>query len=167
MKSSAAFGASMNHPARVEEKILVMASAEFVYRAVSNVRRMGEWSPECLGAWSWSRQFEPGTWFIGWNRKRLWCWFTSCTVVRAEYARDFAFTVSTFGMPVALWGYRFEDQDGGCLVTEYWEDLRTGRSAPAAKLLGLVFTGTPPKRRPAVNREGIRATLARLKAAME
>ncbi|KUN76645.1 SRPBCC family protein [Streptomyces griseoruber] len=157
----------MNHPARVEESILVTASAESAYRAVSNVRRMGEWSPECVGVWSRSQRFEPGTRFIGWNRKRVWFWFTSCTVVRAEHARDFAFTVSTFGMPVALWGYRFEEQDSGCLVTEYWEDLRTGRSAPAAKLLGLVFTGTPPKRRTAVNQEGMRATLARFKAVME
>lgn len=157
----------MNHPARVEEKILVTASAESVYRAVSNVRRMGEWSPECVGVWSRSQRFEAGAQFIGWNRKRLWFWFTSCTVVRAESARDFAFTVSTFGMPVALWGYRFEDRANGCLVTEYWEDLRSGRSAPVAKLLGLVFTGTPPKRRPAANREGMRATLNRLKAAME
>ncbi|GAA1932949.1 SRPBCC family protein [Kitasatospora viridis] len=144
-----------------------MASAESVYGAVSNVRRMGEWSPECVGVWSRSRRFEAGTRFIGWNRRRLWFWFTSCTVVRAETARDFAFRVSTFGMPVALWGYRFESQDDGCLVTEYWEDLRSGRSAPVAKLLGLVFTGTPPKRRRAVNREGMRATLSRLKTAVE
>ncbi|MFB7600704.1 SRPBCC family protein [Streptomyces sp. NPDC056160] len=157
----------MNHPARVEEKILVTASAESVYRAVSNVRRMGAWSPECVGVWSRSQRFEAGTRFIGWNRKRLRFWFTSCTVVRAENARDFAFTVSTFGMPVALWGYRFEDRANGCLVTEYWEDLRSGRSAPVAKLLGLVFTGTPSKRRPAANREGMRSTLNRLKAAME
>ncbi|WP_406197933.1 SRPBCC family protein [Kitasatospora sp. NBC_01560] len=157
----------MNHAPRVEEKILVMASAESVYRAVSNVRRMGEWSPECVGVWSRSRRFEAGTRFIGWNRRRLWLWFTSCTVVRAEDARDFAFTVSTFGMPVALWGYRFEHQDDGCLVTEYWEDLRSGRSAPVAKLLGLVFTGTPPEGRPAANRKGMRTTLTRLKAAVE
>jgi hypothetical protein len=157
----------MKHPARVEETILVNASAESVYRAVSDLRRMGEWSPECVGVWSRSRHFEAGTRFIGWNRRRLWFWFTSCSVVRAEKARDFAFSVHTFGMPVALWGYRFEDQDSGCLVTEYWVDLRTGRSAPAAKLLGLVFTGTPPKRRSAANREGMRATLARLKAVVE
>jgi hypothetical protein len=157
----------MKHGARVEEGIFVTASAESVYRAVSDVRRMGEWSPECLGAWSRSRRFEPGTRFIGWNRKRLWFWFTSCTVVRAEYPRDFAFTVHTFGMPVALWGYRFEDRDSGCLVTEYWEDLRTGRSAPVAELLGLVFTGTAAKRRAEVNQEGMRATLSRLKAVAE
>ncbi|WP_229914227.1 SRPBCC family protein [Streptomyces capitiformicae] len=152
---------------RVEERTLVTVSAESVYLAVSNVRRMGEWSPECVGVWSRSQQFETGTRFIGWNRKRLWFWFTSCTVVRAEYARDFAFEVRTFGMPVALWGYRFEDQGAGCLVTEYWEDLRSGRSAPVTKLLGLVFTGTPSKRRGVINQEGMRATLARLKAAVE
>ncbi|MFB6890796.1 SRPBCC family protein [Kitasatospora sp. NPDC056327] len=157
----------MSHPPRVEEKVLVTASAEAVYRAVSDVRRMGEWSPECVGVWSRSPRFVTGTRFIGWNRRRLWFWFTSCTVVRAEEAREFAFTVSTFGMPVALWGYRFEDRDDGCLVTEYWEDLRSGRSAPVARFLGLVFTGTPPERRPAANREGMRTTLTRLRISVE
>lgn len=152
---------------KVEESALIDASAETVYRAVSDVRRMGEWSPECMGVWSRSRRFDVGSRFIGFNRRRLWFWFTSCTVVRAEKAHDFAFNVSTFGMPVALWGYRFEDRDGGSLVTEYWEDLRSGRSAPVAKLLGLVFTGTPPANRATVNRDGMRTTLARLKAAVE
>jgi hypothetical protein len=152
---------------KVEESALISASAETVYHAVSDVRRMGEWSPECVGVWSSSRRFDVGSRFIGFNHRRLWFWFTSCTVVRAETSRDFAFKVSTFGMPVALWGYRFEDRDGGSLVTEYWEDLRSGRSAPVAKLLGLVFTGTRPANRPTANRDGMRTTLARLKEAVE
>ena len=152
---------------KVEESVLVAALPESVYRAVSHVRRMGEWSPECVGVWSPSRGLGVGSRFIGFNRRRLWFWFTSCTVVRADEARDFAFEVSTFGMPVALWGYRFETTDGGTLVTEYWEDLRSGRSAPIAKFLGRVFTGVPPTRRATVNRDGMRTTLARLKAVME
>lgn len=157
----------MNQRGKVEESALISAPADSVYLAVSDVRRMGEWSPECVGIWSRSQQFPAGSRFIGFNRRRLWFWFTSCTVVRAERAREFAFEVRTFGMPVALWGYRFEDREGESLVTEYWEDLRNGRSAPVAKLLGLVFTGTPPAHRAAVNRDGMRRTLARLKAAME
>jgi hypothetical protein len=88
-------------------------------------------------------------------------------VTRADEGHDFEFKVSTFGMPVALWGYRVEARDGGSLVTEYWEDLRDGRSAPVAKLLGLVFTGTRPAVRVRVNRAGMRITLARLKSAVE
>jgi hypothetical protein len=151
----------------VEESIFIAASAESVYRAVSNVRRMGEWSPECFGVWSSSRHFRTGSRFIGFNRRRLWFWFTSCTVLRAEEARDFAFEVRTFGMPVALWGYRLQARDAGSVVTEYWQDLRSGRSAPVAKLLGLVFTGTRPANRSDVNRTGMRATLARLKTVVE
>ncbi|WP_234311768.1 SRPBCC family protein [Streptomyces griseus] len=152
---------------QVEESAVLSVPAESVYRAVSDVRRMGEWSPECIGVWSRSRQFGAGSRFIGFNRRRWWFWFTSCRVVRADHAREFAFEVRTFGMPVALWGYRFEDRGRSSLVTEYWRDLRTGRSAPAARLLGLVFTGTPPARRAAVNRDGMRRTLDRLKTALE
>ncbi|BBC31496.1 hypothetical protein SGFS_027900 [Streptomyces graminofaciens] len=151
----------------VEESVFVAASAESVYRAVSDVRRMGEWSPECVGVWSSSRRFDVGSRFIGFNRRRVWFWFTSCSVVRAEENREFAFEVRTFGMPVALWGYRFEARGGGSQITEYWDDRRSGSSAPVAKLLGLVFTGTPPANRAAVNRAGMRTTLGRIKAAVE
>ncbi|MFD9138155.1 SRPBCC family protein [Streptomyces bottropensis] len=151
----------------VAESVFVAAPPESVYRAVSDVRRMGSWSPECMGVWSSSRRFDVGSRFIGFNRRRVWIWFTSCRVVRAEEDREFAFEVRTFGMPVALWGYRFEAREGGSQVTEYWDDLRSGSSAPVAKLLGLVFTGIPPAGRATVNRAGMRTTLGRIKAAVE
>ncbi|MFD5428207.1 hypothetical protein [Streptomyces sp. NPDC127084] len=55
----------------------------------------------------------------------------------------------------------------GTRVTEYWEDLRTGRGARLAELLGRVFTGTPPADRAELNRAGMRTTLGRIKAAVE
>ncbi len=49
-------------------------------------------------------------------------------------------------------------------VTETWQDLRTGRGSRLTVLLGAVFAGTGPDRRIAVNRAGMRTTLARLAA---
>ncbi|WP_187776116.1 hypothetical protein [Antrihabitans cavernicola] len=57
-----------------------------------------------------------GTKFVGWNRQR-YLWFTTCKVVTAEPNKEFAFEVTSFGLPIAKWGYRF-DQHGDCAVAQ-------------------------------------------------
>ncbi|MFF4734664.1 SRPBCC family protein [Streptomyces sp. NPDC001262] len=157
----------------VEESILVNAPRERLYSAVADVRAMGRWSPECRAVWVPRPPVRTGRGFVGFNRKGPFVWFTWCRVVRAEHAREFAFDVSTFGLPVARWGYRFEPVadagagGGGTKVTEYWQDLRTGPGARFTELLGLVFTGTPAGRRADANRTGMRTTLRRIKDAAE
>ncbi|MFG2309367.1 SRPBCC family protein [Streptomyces sp. NPDC048566] len=152
---------------RVEESVLVRAAPERAYRAISDVRRMAGFSPECVGVWVHGRgPVTRGTRFTGFNRKGPWLWFTDCRVVRAEEGRDFAFRVTSFGLPIALWGYRFAAEEGGTRVTEYWQDLRTGRAGRPAELLGF-FTGTRAPVRHAANTAGMRATLGRLKEALE
>jgi len=151
---------------KVEESALVGASVEDVYAAVSEVRNMGRWSPECFAVWCRGQEVREGTRFVGFNRKGLLLWFTTCRVTRAERPDEFAFQVTTFGLPVALWGYRFEPEGTATRVTEYWEDLRTGRGAWMSEFLGRVFAGTRPADRAEINRAGMRATLDRLAAAL-
>ena len=75
-----------------------------------------------------------------------------------------SFDVTTFGMPVARWTYRFAELPaGGARVTEQWTDRRVR----GAWVLGRVFTGGSVNNRPEVNREGMRATLQRLKRELE
>ncbi|MFE2107540.1 SRPBCC family protein [Kitasatospora sp. NPDC059463] len=151
----------------VEESVAVAADPAVVYRAVSEVRRMGEWSPECRAVWARRGPLRAGDRFVGFNRRGPFVWFTTCRVTTAEPGREFAFRVDALGLPVARWGYRFEpDGDGGTTLTEYWQDLRTGRGAPFAELLGKVFTGVPAQRRAAANRAGMRATLARIRQSL-
>jgi hypothetical protein len=53
-------------------------------------------------------------------------------------------------------------------LTEYWQDLRRdARGTTFVSLLGRVFTGVPAADRAALNREGMRSTLARIKAVLE
>ncbi|WP_395295914.1 SRPBCC family protein [Kitasatospora hibisci] len=152
----------------VEESISMAAAPAAVYRAVSEVRRMGEWSPECRAVWARRGPLHRGERFVGFNRRGLYVWFTTSRVTVADQDREFAFRVGSFGLPIAEWGYRFEpDGDGGTTVTEYWRDLRTGRGAPFAELLGRVFTGVAPERRAQANRVGMRATLGRLRQALD
>ncbi|MFI1470405.1 SRPBCC family protein [Streptomyces wuyuanensis] len=151
----------------VEESIHIKAAADTLYDSVADVRAMGRWSPECRRVWLPRPPVRRGSGFFGFNRKGPWVWFTWCRVVRAERPHAFTFRVSTFGLPVAEWGYRFTPTEDGTRVTEHWTDLRTGRGARLTELLGLVFTGTRPRLRAARNRAGMRTTLHRLKQAAE
>lgn len=147
----------------VAERITVAAGPQEIYQAVSDVGRIARWSPECFAVWVWSRRGGSPVRFVGFNRRGPFVWFTTCRVVRAVPGEEFAFDVTTFGMPVSRWGYRLAARPGGTEVAEYWLDRR-GRGA---RILGRVFTGAVAKNRPQANREGMRITLARLKGDLE
>ena len=149
--------------ADVAESITVGVSPTGAYQAVSDVRRMARWSPECFAVLVWSRKDGQPARFVGLNRRGPWVWFTTCHVVAARPGEGFAFDVTTFGMPVARWSYRMTAAGGGTEVTESWWDQR-GRGAHA---LGRVFTGKVANNRAEANREGMRTTLARLKRELE
>ena len=149
-----------------EVAVHVDASADTVYALVSNLPRMGEWSPECTRV-EWrggASSASVGAKFRGWNRKGRIRWFTDGRVTAAEPARAFAFDITSFGFGVAGWSYRIEpDADGtGCTVTEAWDDHRT---TPGFKTItGLVIN---VRDRKAHNTAGMEATLAQIKGAAE
>lgn len=144
------------------ESILVDAAPATVYALVADLRTMGRWSPECRRVWAAGRPVRPGSRFVGLNRRGAFVWFTTGRVIAVREAAEFAFDVGVFGLPIARWRYRFEPEGHGTRVTESWQDLRTGRGARLAHLLGLLFAGTGADRRIEVNRAGMRTTLARL-----
>jgi uncharacterized protein YndB with AHSA1/START domain len=152
-------------PFDVAETIAIAVTPERVYDAIADVRRMAKWSPECFAVWVYRRQGGQPARFVGFNRRTPFVWFTTCVVRVAEPGREFAFDVSTFGMPVSRWTYRLAPTpDGGTEVTELWHDRRV----TGATVLGLIFTGArTTRRRPEVNREGMQTTLRRLKAELE
>jgi hypothetical protein len=149
--------------AEVAEQIVVGVAPAEVYQAVSDVRRVARWSPECFAVWVWSRRAGAPARFVGFNRRGPFVWFTTCRVVTADPGQEFAFDVTTFGMPVSRWSYRLAQAPGGTEVTEHWRDRR-GRGA---HILGRVFTGRVANTRPEANREGMRTTLALLKQELE
>ena len=150
-------------PAELAERITVGVPPANAYQAVSDVKRMARWSPECFAALVWSRRGGAPAKFVGLNRRGPLVWFTNCRVVTARPGEEFAFDVTTFGMPVSRWSYRFAPVAGGTEVTEAWLDKR-GRGA---HVLGRVFTGKVARERPQANREGMQTTLARLKRELE
>lgn len=151
-----------------EESVLIAAPVEQVFAAVSDPRRTPEWSPEVFRVWLRDSPVEEGSRFTGFNRRGPFVWFTGCEVTAHVPNRVHAFRVRTFGMEVALWGYRLEPVGDSTRLTEYWHDLRRDHwSASLVSFLGRVFTGVRADRRAALNREGMRTTLDRIRAALE
>ena len=141
----------------------VSAPASDVWPLVSDVRRMGEWSPETVECEWLGGASGPvvGARFRGRNRNGKKRWSTVSTVSAAEPGAVFAFDVKVGPLKVARWEYRFEPTDTGCRVTETWTDQR-GR---LVAMLGKPVSGVGD--RAAHNRASMEATLDRLAAAAE
>jgi uncharacterized protein YndB with AHSA1/START domain len=148
----------------IEESIDINAQPERLYGMVSDLSRMGEWSPENQGG-KWvggATGAAEGAKFKGRNRQGWHRWSTVATVVSANPPKEVAWESTYMGMKIALWRYRFEPNgDGGTTVTESTEDRR-GRTM---HILGRVGSGVAD--RDAENRKNMRATLEQLKAAAE
>lgn len=145
-----------------EVTIDISAPPERVWSLITDVTRMGSWSPECLSCtWLDGAQGPAvGARFKGRNKRGLMRWSTVAEVVVADHPEHFAFEVTDSG---TRWGYQLAPAATGTRVREYRDKLRPPplyvRLAYAARLLG---------RDPdAIVRRGMSETLARLKAGAE
>jgi uncharacterized protein YndB with AHSA1/START domain len=68
----------------------VDAPPELVYDLVSDIRRMGEWSPETYRC-EWRGGATASARFRAWNRRRWMSWFNSPVLITAERGKEFAF----------------------------------------------------------------------------
>lgn len=147
----------------IEVSTEVSASPEVVWDMVTDLPRMGEWSPESQGGKWRDGVTKPavGARFAGANRNGLFRWRTTAIVVEMVPKSTFAFDVSFLGIPVANWRYDIEPTDSGCTVTETWTDRR----ARWFSAVGLVGTGVGD--RSTHNRGTMERTLAALASAAE
>jgi hypothetical protein len=106
------------------ESIFVATSPEELWDIVSDVTRMGEWSPICRACW-WDEGSGPqaGSWFTGRNETPDRVWETRSRVIAAERGRSFAFEV---GKAWTRWSYTFTPTSGGTTLTESWAFLPAG-----------------------------------------
>jgi len=148
--------------ADVEVTETVKAAPLRLYELVSDLPRMGEWSPENTGGKWVGDAAGPalGAKFRGTNRHGLAVWMTSVTITGADPGRRFAFDVDVLGVPISTWEYTFADAADGCVVTERWTDRRPG-------WMRVTSIATGVRDRNAHNRRGMQETLTKLKAAAE
>jgi hypothetical protein len=147
----------------VEVSAQIRADAATVWSMVSDLPRMGEWSPENTGGRWIQGATGPGVGarFKGSNRHGFRRWSTTVTVTEAEPGRRFAFDVDFWGVPISQWGYELAERDGTTDVVESWSDRR-----PAWMRVGSIPVMGVADRN-AHNRRNMEKTLAALKAAAE
>jgi uncharacterized protein YndB with AHSA1/START domain len=148
---------------RVEVTREIAATPEAVYAAISDVTRMGEWSPECHTC-QWHDGYDGpvvGATFDGHNRNGDKEWVTQGKVIEAEPGRSFAFACSMYDFHYADWGYRIEPTETGCRVTEWTADYRPESVLEASKEISGVDD------RASHNERTMSGTLERLAAELE
>lgn len=106
------------------DSVFVAAGPDSVYALVSDVTRMGEWSPVCRACWWDDPEAGPvaGAWFTGRNETPERVWETRSQVVVAD-GREFVWEVNGGWV---RWGFVAVPEDGGTRLTEHWQLLPAG-----------------------------------------
>jgi uncharacterized protein YndB with AHSA1/START domain len=143
--------------------IHMAAPPEKIWALVSDVTRIGEYSPETFdGEWlDGATGPAVGARFRGHvkrNGKGPIYW-TTCRVLVSEPGREFTFGVGTGDEPLSTWGYKLTPAGDGTDVTESFALAPTWWLRLYWKLFGWTRGRT--------NRDGMRTTLERIKAEVE
>ncbi len=134
-----------------------------MWNAITDITRMGEWSPECHSC-EWNDGVTApavGAVFTGQNRNGEFEWTTEAEVMECVPHEKFAFDGVFGDLHFAKWAYVIEPTDGGCRVTEIWDEGRPPEVIEMTKSISGVDD------RGEHNRAGMEQTLARLAAAVE
>jgi uncharacterized protein YndB with AHSA1/START domain len=142
----------------------IEAPPERVWALVSDVTRIGQFSPETFEAEWLDGATGPaeGARFRGHVRRngRGPVYWTRCVVTDCQPGREFAFAVtSSAGRALNTWRYHLEPSNGGTAVTESFSLTPT----PALRLYWLLAGWA----RGRANLRGMRSTLERVKEAAE
>jgi uncharacterized protein YndB with AHSA1/START domain len=146
-----------------EVSLYMEAPPEKVWALVSDVTRIGEFSPETFEA-RWTRGStgpEVGASFKG-HVKRNGVgptYWSPCQVTKCVEGEVFEFAVGTDDVTMNNWGYRLEPSGSGTKVTEYF------RLEPALPMR--LYWALLGPLRGRTNEKGMRTTLERMKAVVE
>jgi uncharacterized protein YndB with AHSA1/START domain len=162
---------------QVRESVEVACAAEDAWRLVSNVTRIGEFSPECINA-HWlddASGLQVGARFEGTNRvvdgDTEVIWIRPCTLIDVKPGELFAYTVGDRfdGTPASSWEFVIDSlAPGRCRITQTFRHKRDG-------LTGFrCHADSQPDRarqivsdRLTVLRAGMQETLLRMRAQLE
>jgi uncharacterized protein YndB with AHSA1/START domain len=154
----------MGEKAPVSASTEIAAPADKVYAMVTDLARMGEWSPDNVGGtWKSGDGAAPGAVFKGKNQNGKKKWSGVVKIVDVTPPSRFAFTTIVGPMKICTWSYDIEPTGSGCKVTESWVDQRN--AVFSLPFLGKAVTGVAD--RATHNKAAMETTLANLKKAAE
>lgn len=145
-------------PTAISATVQMNASPEAVWKVVSDLARMPEFSPELRKAFVLGKP-GVGANILGINRRKAVVWPTTSKVVRWEPGRAVAWKTRESG---ATWIYELEPTTGGTAVTGR---RVLPRFTLGTALLGPVIGGA--EGHDAELADGIRTTLERIRTAVE
>ncbi len=153
-----------------ETSCTIAATPDRVYALVSDITRMGEWSPECVRC-EWMDGHDSavvGAQFHGHNNNKGFEWTTPNTVVTADAGREFAWVVGTLDFEVCRWRYVLEGEGDKTKITESFRlgDQEVGFAQQVADATEEEREAMVEARRAQLI-DGMRHTLEKLKAAAE
>jgi uncharacterized protein YndB with AHSA1/START domain len=160
--------------------IHIDAPPDRVWRLISDVTRMGEWSPitykcEWLGG---ATGPEAGARFRGYNKMSPAKWWTNCEITESVPGKVFEFRTMQVSPPFSIgvgtremtrWRYTFEHDGIGTKVTETYAVTFT---PPILRIPEMIIRKIPGganavEKRQARTYDAMRATLERLKTVAE
>src|SRR4051812_14023828 len=124
-----ASGSLQSSVVEAEASVFIDAPPDRVWRLISDVTRMGEWSPityRCEWVEGSSGPVQ-GAKFKGYNKMPPAKWWTVCEVTESEPAKVFEFRTMRVSFPISIgvgeremtrWRYTFEPEGIGTKVTE-------------------------------------------------
>ncbi|MDJ0359050.1 SRPBCC family protein [Rhodococcus sp. H29-C3] len=145
----------------LEAQIDVDANPEQVWKIVSDLQRMGEWSPQCKLMKVFGGNVRRGTTTLNINRKGLLVWPTRSKVIEFEPNKKIAFRVLD---NKTIWSYSLTPNGTGTSVVEKRE-APSGTTAISSFLVKHVLGGSEEFDIELV--DGMNKTLQRIKAETE
>ena len=146
----------------IEQSTEIAATPEKVWSIVSDLKRMGEWSPQCRKVIVRGGTVKLGAKTINVNKRGLLVWPTTAKVVRFEPNKQIAYRIAENH---TVWGFEITPTDTGVRLTERREAKNGKTTKVSSTLVDLAFGGNDSFE--AELEEGMRETLVKIKAAAE
>ncbi|MGV9860758.1 SRPBCC family protein [Gordonia sp. NPDC003425] len=146
----------------IEESIDIDATPAQVWAVLSDLARMGEWSPQCKKMFVLGGPVKLGTRTVNINRRGALVWPTTSKVVRFAPNQEIGFRVAENH---TVWSYAITpNESGGVQVTERRE-VAGSTTKVSSTLVDLVFGGADSFE--AELKVGMAETLGKVKKAAE
>lgn len=144
----------------LQAQIDINAPVSTVWKLVSDLDRMPQWSPQCrlMKAFGGIRQ---GARTINLNRRGMLFWPTTSRITEYVPEKKLAFRVNENN---TVWSYELEPTEAGTRLVET-RNAENGTTAVSTFLVGKFMGGVPSFEQGLI--EGMNDSLARIKAAAE